>query len=74
MTGPVLRGDVTTVKKHLDVLEGEEREIHRLLGKRLLQMALRKQEAEAAGQKRETDLAVSEQLRRNYLEINGLLS
>lgn len=74
MTGPVLRGDVTTVKKHLEALEGEEREIHRLLGKRLLQMALRKQEAEAAGQKQETDLDVSEQLRRNYLEINNLLS
>ena len=74
MTGPVLRGDVITVKKHLDALEGDEREIHRLLGKRLLQMALRKREAEAAGRNQETDLAVSEQQRRNYLEMNGLLS
>lgn len=74
MTGPVLRGDVATVKKHLDVLEGDEREIHRLLGKRLLQMALRKQEAEAIEQKQAAGSAVSEPLRRNYLEIDGLLS
>lgn len=39
MTGPVLRGDVGTVRKHLEVLGGEEREIYRLLGRRLLGMA-----------------------------------
>lgn len=43
MTGPILRGDVSTVKKHLSVLTGEEREIYSLLGKRLLAMARRKQ-------------------------------
>ena len=39
MTGPIPRGDVSTVAKHLDVLAGEEREIHCLLGRRLLEMA-----------------------------------
>lgn len=39
MTGPVLRGDISTVEKHLQVLEGEGREIYRLLGSRLLKMA-----------------------------------
>ncbi len=39
MTGPIPRGDVSTVAKHLDVLAGEEREIYRLLGRRLLEMA-----------------------------------
>lgn len=39
MTGPILRGDLSTVEKHLGVLEGEEREIYRLLGRRLLAMA-----------------------------------
>lgn len=39
MTGPVLRGDISTVEKHLSVLDGEEREIYRLLGQRLLAMA-----------------------------------
>lgn len=74
MTGPVLRGDVSTVKKHLDVLEGEEREIYRLLGKRLLRMAERKQEMGAIGRRTEADWTVSEQLCRKYQEINDLLS
>jgi len=39
LTGPVVRGDASTVEKHLQVLEGEEREIYILLGKRLLKMA-----------------------------------
>lgn len=46
MTGPILRGDVSTVEKHLGVLAGDEREIYRLLGKHLLEMAeKRKKEA-----------------------------
>lgn len=44
MTGPVLRGDAATVEKHLNVLAGEEREIYRLLGKRLLKMAESREE------------------------------
>ena len=39
MTGPIVRGDVSTVEKHLQVLKGEDREIYLLLGKRLLKMA-----------------------------------
>lgn len=46
MTGPILRGDVSTVEKHLGVLAGDEREIYCLLGKHLLEMAeKRKKEA-----------------------------
>ena len=44
MTGPVLRGDVSTVEKHLAVLSGEEREIYRLLARRLFEMAKKRQE------------------------------
>lgn len=44
MTGPILRGDVSTVERHLKVLEGEEREIYRLLGRRLLAMARKRPE------------------------------
>jgi len=39
MTGPVVRGDVSTVEKHLQVLKGEERDIYLLLGRQLLRMA-----------------------------------
>lgn len=42
MTGPIPRGDASTVAKHLDVLAGEEREVYRLLGKHLLEMAERR--------------------------------
>ena len=39
LTGPVSRGDFGTVKKHLDNLEGEDREIYRLLSKRLMKLS-----------------------------------
>ena len=35
LTGPVERNDTTTVSKHLSCLEGDEREIYRLLSSRL---------------------------------------
>ena len=49
MTGPILRGDVSTVEKHLSVLQGEEKEIYCLLGRRLLKMAEKRQEDEGTG-------------------------
>lgn len=39
LTGPVERGDASTVTKHLEVLEGEKREIYVLLSRRLLHVA-----------------------------------
>lgn len=42
LTGPAERGDVTTVEKHLCVSEGENREIYRLLSKRLIDIAKEK--------------------------------
>lgn len=42
LTGPVERGDWETVEKHLQVLDEEEREIYRLLSKRLTEIAERK--------------------------------
>ena len=42
LTGPIERGDFDTVKKHLDCLEGDEREIYRLLSLRLVDVARRK--------------------------------
>ncbi len=62
MTGPVLRGDVSTVEKHLKALDGEEREIYRLLGKRLLRMAQSRQEGDGPPR-----------LKRGYAQIGRLL-
>lgn len=42
LTGPVERGDIQTVEKHLEALEGEERELYRLLGRRVLKVAEQK--------------------------------
>lgn len=42
LTGPVERNDVGTVTKHLDVLEGDDREIYRRLSLRLVSMAQQK--------------------------------
>ncbi len=42
LTGPVERGDVGTIKRHLDVLEANDREVYRLLSLRLLDMAEKK--------------------------------
>ncbi|MGL4848995.1 MAG: Rossmann-like and DUF2520 domain-containing protein [Clostridium sp.] len=38
LTGPVERDDLETVKKHLDVSKGEEKEIYKLLSKKLLEI------------------------------------
>ncbi|MCI6497811.1 MAG: DUF2520 domain-containing protein [Lachnospiraceae bacterium] len=42
LTGPVERNDISTVRKHLDVLSGDDREIYRLLGKKLVSVAQEK--------------------------------
>lgn len=42
LTGPVERGDTGTVVRHLNVLEGNDREIYRLLSMRLLTLAQEK--------------------------------
>lgn len=42
LTGPVERGDAGTVAKHLAVLEGNDRELYRLLSLRLVKMAQQK--------------------------------
>lgn len=39
LTGPVERCDTSTVKKHLDVLSGEDKELYMLLSKRILNIA-----------------------------------
>ena len=39
LTGPVERNDTATVQKHMDAVEGEEREIYRLLSERLVKLA-----------------------------------
>ncbi len=44
LTGPVERGDWETVKSHLAQLEGEKREIYRLLSKQLVAVAQKKNE------------------------------
>lgn len=39
LTGPVERADAITVKKHLDCLDEEDRELYRLISKKLLRIA-----------------------------------
>jgi predicted short-subunit dehydrogenase-like oxidoreductase (DUF2520 family) len=39
LTGPVERNDVETVERHLECLNNEDRELYKLLSKRLLRMA-----------------------------------
>lgn len=39
LTGPVERNDIQTVEKHLESVKGDEREIYRLLSKRLVKLA-----------------------------------
>lgn len=39
LTGPVERADTLTVQKHLDVLEGKEYEIYKLLSQKILELA-----------------------------------
>ncbi|MBR6770516.1 MAG: DUF2520 domain-containing protein [Lachnospiraceae bacterium] len=42
LTGPVERADEMTIEKHLAILEGEDREIYRLLSKQLVKIAKQK--------------------------------
>lgn len=44
LTGPVERNDLQTVKKHVNSLEGEDRQIYILLAKRLVNLAKAKNE------------------------------
>lgn len=44
LTGPVERNDLQTVKKHVDSLQGEDRQIYILLAKRLVKLAKAKNE------------------------------
>lgn len=44
LTGPVERNDLQTVKKHVDSLQGEDRQIYILLAKRLVNLAKVKNE------------------------------
>lgn len=39
LTGPIDRGDVLTVKKHLDALSGSDKEMYCLLGKKLVELS-----------------------------------
>lgn len=55
LTGPVDRNDVETVKKHLEVLNGDEKEIYKLLSKKLLEIAEEKHETDYTGLRKELD-------------------
>lgn len=39
LTGPIDRNDIDTVKKHLSVLEGSDREMYCILGKKIVEIA-----------------------------------
>lgn len=42
LTGPIERGDIGTVQQHLQVLDAEQEEMYRFLGKRLIRLAAQK--------------------------------
>lgn len=42
LTGPVERGDLSTINGHMQVLSGEDRELYRLLSKNVLEIAMLK--------------------------------
>lgn len=42
LTGPVERGDASTVRRHLEVLEEPERSVYLQLSRRLVEIAKRK--------------------------------
>lgn len=42
LTGPIERADITTIKKHMDVLDGESLEMYKALSKRVLECAIEK--------------------------------
>lgn len=42
LTGPIERGDVSTVRKHLSALCGDDREVYILIGRKLLSIAQKK--------------------------------
>ena len=46
LTGPIERGDVSTVEKHLQVLNPEDAALYRMLGTRLLAIAKEKNPAQ----------------------------
>jgi len=43
LTGPVLRGDITTIEKHLSVLEKEDTELYKILSLNLLKLVALKE-------------------------------
>ncbi|MBQ7432804.1 MAG: DUF2520 domain-containing protein [Lachnospiraceae bacterium] len=42
LTGPVDRGDIETIEKHMEVLTGREKTVYRLLSERLLELSRQK--------------------------------
>jgi len=42
LTGPIARGDVHTIEKHLDCLNAEEQNLYRALGRKTLEIAIAK--------------------------------
>lgn len=46
LTGPVLRGDLTTIEKHLNVLEEKDKELYKILSLNLLNIVASKENAD----------------------------
>ena len=58
LTGPIRRGDAATVRAHLEVLSGEDRELYRALGRAALELARRAGLSEAAAERMARELNV----------------
>ena len=43
LTGPILRGDITTIEKHISVLEKEDKELYKILSLNLLKLVALKE-------------------------------
>ena len=52
LTGPIERGDVGTVRKHLEVLEEEDRQMYIILAKKLVRIAAEKNPSKDYGEMR----------------------
>ena len=42
LTGPIERGDINTIEKHLECLDGYSKKVYKLLGENVLEIAKRK--------------------------------
>jgi len=73
LTGPILRGDITTIEKHLSVLEKEDKELYKILSLNLLKLVALKENNNIINSQSEKGCSRSENIR-NENVIRNLLN